>query len=218
MIWLLGLFPLIGYGIDPLSILVPFLIFSIGVSHAVQMTNAWKQKVLDGANSVQAAHGAFRDLFVPGALALLTNALGFAVIMRIEIDSVRELGITACLGVLLMIITNKMMLPILLSHMKLEASASKRAKPDTGGRHRCGGRMSAVAKRGPALAVFAVWLLLLGIGTLQSRQMTVGDIGNGAPELREDSRYNQRQRRHRSQLRDRRGRAHRRRRGTWIRG
>lgn len=46
--WLLGLLPLLGYGIDPMSILVPFLIFSIGVSHAVQMTNAWKQEVVQG--------------------------------------------------------------------------------------------------------------------------------------------------------------------------
>jgi hypothetical protein len=27
VIWLLGILPLIGYGIDPMSILVPFLIF-----------------------------------------------------------------------------------------------------------------------------------------------------------------------------------------------
>ena len=39
VVWLLGVLPLIGMGIDPMSILVPFLIFSIGVSHAVQMTN-----------------------------------------------------------------------------------------------------------------------------------------------------------------------------------
>ena len=48
VVWLLGILPLIGYGIDPMSILVPFLIFSIAVSHAVQMTNAWKQDVLAG--------------------------------------------------------------------------------------------------------------------------------------------------------------------------
>src|SRR5204863_9499421 len=39
VIWLIGILPLIGFGVDPMSILVPFLIFSIGVSHAVQMTN-----------------------------------------------------------------------------------------------------------------------------------------------------------------------------------
>ena len=112
VVWLLGLLPLIGFGIDPMSILVPFLIFSIGVSHAVQMTNAWKQEVLAGLPPEQAAESAFRKLAIPGSVALLTNALGFMVIMLIDIPIVHELGVTACLGVLLMIATNKMLLPI----------------------------------------------------------------------------------------------------------
>ena len=46
---------------------------------------------------------AFRNLAIPGTVALLTNALGFMVIMLIDIPIVHELGVTACLGVLLMI-------------------------------------------------------------------------------------------------------------------
>ncbi|MDI7047332.1 hypothetical protein QMN58_27945, partial [Escherichia coli] len=99
VVWLLGALPVLGLGIDPMSILVPFLIFSIGVSHAVQMTNAWKQALVAGMSSTDAARDAFRKLFVPGTVALLTNALGFMVIMRIQIEIVRELGVTACLGV-----------------------------------------------------------------------------------------------------------------------
>jgi predicted RND superfamily exporter protein len=189
VIWLLGLLPMIGFGIDPMSILVPFLIFSIGVSHAVQMTNAWKLEVLAGADSLTAAHTCFRRIFVPGALALLANALGFAVIMRIQIDSVRELGIMACLGVLLMIVTNKMMLPILLSNMRLEDSA-RRAGVAVGGRHRFWWALSAVTRPGPALLVIGVSLSLLAVGVVESRKLVVGDIGSGAPELRDGSRYN----------------------------
>jgi len=48
VVWLLGLLPVLGLTLDPMSILVPFLIFSIGVSHAVQMTNAWKLEALRG--------------------------------------------------------------------------------------------------------------------------------------------------------------------------
>jgi len=55
VIWLLGLLPVFGLGLDPMSILVPFLIFSIAVSHAVQMTNAWKLETLHGADGVTAS-------------------------------------------------------------------------------------------------------------------------------------------------------------------
>ena len=191
VVWLLGLLPLLGLGIDPMSILVPFLIFSIGVSHAVQMTNAWKQDVLAGSSAVQAAHGAFCKIFIPGSLALLMNALGFGVIMLIDIPIVHELGVTACIGVMLMIITNKLMLPIILSYLKLEPSALARGLKAVGGRHALWWRLSALAEPKPALSVFVISLLLLGVGAYKARDLAVGDIGVGAPELRADSRYNQ---------------------------
>ncbi len=191
VIWLLGLLPLLGLGIDPMSILVPFLIFSIGVSHAVQMTNAWKQQVLAGIDSVRAAKAAFSTIFIPGALALLMNALGFGVIMLIDIPIVHELGITACIGVMLMIITNKIMLPLIIAHVHLEPRLMTARARLNEQRHPLWWRLSALATPGPALWVFAVSLILLAAGAYKARDLATGDIGTGAPELRADSRYNQ---------------------------
>lgn len=191
VVWLLGLLPLLGLGIDPMSVLVPFLIFSIGVSHAVQMTNAWKQDVLAGSSSLQAARSAFCKIFIPGSLALLMNALGFAVIMLIDIPIVHELGVTACMGVMLMIITNKMMLPLIISHLSLGSSARAARPTHDTARHPLWWRLSALAEPRPALVVFAISLVLLGFGVFKARELAVGDIGPGAPELRADSRYNQ---------------------------
>lgn len=172
-----------------MSILVPFLIFSIGVSHAVQMTNAWKHEVALGRSSKQASENAFRMLAIPGTLALLMNALGFAVIMMIDIPVVHELGVTACLGVSLMIVTNKAILPIILSHLKLEKVAQER-DPATEGRHPLWWWVSSFAERRMATAAVLASLILLGFGTYKARDLLTGDIGSGAPELRETSRYN----------------------------
>ncbi|CAG2137349.1 hypothetical protein LMG31506_01826 [Cupriavidus yeoncheonensis] len=191
VVWLLGALPMLGLGIDPMSILVPFLIFSIGVSHAVQMTNAWKQALVAGLDPVDAARDAFRKLFLPGTVALLTNALGFMVIMRIRIEIVRELGVTACLGVLLMILTNKVFLPILLSYTSIEAGALAHARRrETAGGGRRWAWFAAFARPVPAAAVLLAALALLACGTLESRKLEIGDIGAGAPELRSTSRYN----------------------------
>lgn len=201
VVWLLGILPIIGFGIDPMSVLVPFLIFSIGVSHAVQMTNAWKLDVAGGMPARQAAENAFRKLAIPGTLALLTNALGFMVIMLIDIPIVHELGVTASLGVLLMIVTNKMMLPIVLSHLRAPpATVQPRSAHGVAGAQTAQGThdaprgkwwtVSALALPRPALATLAIALVLLGFGTVYSRHLQIGDIGSGAPELRADSRYN----------------------------
>ncbi|MDP3031852.1 MAG: MMPL family transporter [Rhodocyclaceae bacterium] len=190
VIWLLGLLPLLGFGIDPLSILVPFLIFSIGVSHAVQMTNAWQIEVLNGVDGLAAAHNAFLKLFMPGAMALLANALGFIVILYIQIDIVRELAITASLGVALMIVTNKMLLTILLSWMSLSPAEIKRASGKKRGGDRLWMSLKGFAEPRLAVRVLLLAALLLAAATWMARDLRTGDLGKGIPELHDNSRYN----------------------------
>ncbi|HET9653180.1 MAG TPA: hypothetical protein VFP36_13355, partial [Usitatibacter sp.] len=190
VLWLLGTLPLLGFGIDPLSILVPFLIFSIGVSHAVQMTKTWEREVVSGTDSLTAARRAFAKLFIPGTLALLTNVLGFAVIMLIPIDIVRELGITASLGVGWMIITNKMLLPILLSYLKMSKTAlASEAYQESRADRLWRAAARNVEPRRAGITV-AIALAVLAAGLFQAHKLKVGDYGIGVPELRPDSRYN----------------------------
>jgi len=112
------------------------------------------------------------------------------VILYIEIDMVRELAITASLGVALMIVTNKMLLTILLSWMNLSPSERQRSA----GRKNSGDWLWVWLKRAAAprsaLVILVVAAVLLAIGTWQSRDLRTGDLGKGIPELHDDSRYN----------------------------
>jgi uncharacterized protein len=190
VVWLMGLLPLMGLGLDPLSILVPFLIFSIGVSHAVQMTNAWKLETLTGADGVTASRNSFLKLFVPGATALLANALGFMVIAVVDIEIVRELALTATIGVTVMIMTNKVLLPILLSYMKISAASAQKLR----GKETAGDwlweRLGPLATRRGALLPIGIALLLTAGALYETRNLLIGDSSKGVPELRADSRYN----------------------------
>jgi predicted RND superfamily exporter protein len=191
VIWLLGLLPVFGLGLDPMSILVPFLIFSIAVSHAVQMTNAWKLETLHGADGITASTHSFQKLFIPGAMALLANALGFMVIAFVDIEIVRELAYTATIGVTVMIITNKMLLPILLSYYKFTPEqASKLAGKETAGDW-LWERIGPLATKRVAWVPIALGVALLVFGISQARHLHIGDLGKGVPELRPESRYNQ---------------------------
>ncbi|MFB0911616.1 MAG: MMPL family transporter, partial [Glaciecola sp.] len=77
VIWQLGLLTLLGFGLDPMSILVPFLVFAIGVSHGVQMINAVSKKVSTGMDVKLASQYAFKTLLIPGGIALLSDTVGF---------------------------------------------------------------------------------------------------------------------------------------------
>ena len=110
--------------------------------------------------------------------------------MLIPIDIVRELGITASLGVGWMILTNKVLLPILLSHLSVSSKllAGEAYQESLAGRIWRAASRSVERRR--ATAVIATALVVLAAGLLQARHLKVGDYGIGVPELRPDSRYN----------------------------
>ncbi len=192
VIWQLGLVKLIGYGVDPLSIMVPFLVLSIGVSHAVQMTNAWRLGVAEGLDSKAAARQAFNRLFIPGATALVANAAGFAVITVIDIAIIRELGITASIGVAVMLITNKFMLPVMLSYLQLSPAELARSHAPEKSTDGAGRRWLAAGARKPvSIVILLIGAVLLVVGIAERRGLTIGDAEAGAPEFWPDSRYNQ---------------------------
>ena len=82
VIWQLGLLTLLGFGLDPMSILVPFLVFAIGISHGVQMINSVGKEVIAGSSSQAAAQTAFRTLLIPGGVALLSDTIGFMTLLQ----------------------------------------------------------------------------------------------------------------------------------------
>ena len=190
VVWLLGILPLLGFGIDPMSILLPFLIFAIGVSHGVQMTHAWRLGVIEGATGLESARGAFMRLLLPGAMALTTTAVGFLVIMRIEIDMVRELALTAGLGVALILLTNMLLLTVLLSYVRMSEAELARGRAAEHKNDWLWLRLQTLARPGAATIVVLVAALLLGAATWKARDLRTGDLGHGVPELHEDSRYN----------------------------
>jgi hypothetical protein len=117
--------------------------------------------------------------------------LGFAVIMLIPIDIVRELGITASLGVAWMIITNKMLLPILLSYLTLSPRAIGGQARQEDRADRLWRLCAGCVQRKKATAIVAVSAVVLVVGLFGAHQLKVGDYGIGVPELRPESRYNQ---------------------------
>src|SRR5258708_16900872 len=110
--------------------------------------------------------------------------------MLSPIDRGRGLGITASLGVAWMIITNKMLLPIMLSHLTLSKTAAQKEAYQESKAHRIWHAASQCVARKRATVIIAIALAILAIGLSQADKLKVGDYGIGVPELRPDSRYN----------------------------
>ena len=210
VVWMLGALKLMGFGIDPMNMLTPFLIFAIAVSHGEQMINRFRGEIFfggleegtveelrarakDAVEPLEAARLSFRMLLVPGTVALIAGCIGFGAIMIIPIDMVRELAITATVGVALTILTDLVLLPVLLSYTRLRNLERKRefrlrqlTRFD-----KIWAALSRLSKPGPAALVILVGAVVWFFAWQHGNKVMIGDAQKGVAELRPDARYNQ---------------------------
>ncbi|HPA01321.1 MAG TPA: MMPL family transporter [Chiayiivirga sp.] len=208
VVWMLGALRLMGFGIDPMNMLTPFLIFAIAVSHGEQMINRFRGELFfggledgtveelrrrEGVDSLTAARAAFRMLLVPGAVALIAGCIGFATILMIPIRIIFELAITATVGVALTLLTDLILLPVLLSYTRLRNMTRKREY-----RLRQLTRFDVVwafltrfSKSAPAALIILLGATVWWFAESHGDKVMVGDAQEGVAELRPEARYNQ---------------------------
>jgi predicted RND superfamily exporter protein len=190
VVWQFAVIHLLGFGLDPLAILVPFLVFAIGVSHGVQQINLISKQVCAGADSMTAARTSFRGLLVPGSMALITDLIGFGTLILIPIAMIQELGITAMIGVAFKIITNLIMLPVLASFFTFDEGYVARETRARMGREKLLRHLGRLAEPKYAVRTTIAFAVLFVVAIWQSQGRHVGDLHPGAPELRPESTYN----------------------------
>ena len=190
VIWQLGLLHTLGFGLDPYSMLVPFLVFAIGISHGVQIINNIAVRFFFGAGSFWSARRAFRALYIPGLVALVSDGIGFLTLMVIEIPVIQELAMTASIGVAVLIFTNLILMPVLISFTGLSNVCVRYLQRKRENPSKLWPFLANFAKPPFAPVVIVVAIALFGVGLYGSKDLRIGDLDAGAPELRPNSRYN----------------------------
>ncbi len=188
--WQLGILKLLGYGLDPYSVLVPFLVFAIGISHGVQVVNAMALEGGKGFDPLTSARLAFRMLYIPGIVALVSDAFGFLTLLMIEIDVIRDLAVAAGIGVAVIIVTNLVLHPVIMSYIGISKGGINHVQNHQDKADRKWRLMSYFAHPGVAPISLFIAVVGLGAGLYFAQDLEVGDLDEGAPELREDSQYN----------------------------
>lgn len=190
LVWQFGALHLLGYGLDPLAVLVPFLVFAIGVSHGIQQINFIVREISHGKSCSDACRASFTGLLIPGVLALITAFVSFVTLILIPIPMVRELAITASLGVGFKIVTNLVLLPVAASYFNIGKAYADRAMLQ---RERRAGWLRTLARvavpRNAAITLAVVGVVFV-TAVWESRDRVVGSLQPGASELRADSRFN----------------------------
>lgn len=190
VVWQLGALGWLNMTIDLYSVLVPFLVFAIGISHGVQIINGIAIEAGKGTDKLTAARRAFRALYAPGMLALLSDGMGFLTLLFIDIGVIRELAIAAGIGVAIIIVTNLVLLPIILSYVGISDSGIRNAQKGEESDSALWRVLSKFAS--PKVAPFPIIVAILMVvgASIVRTDLQIGDLDKGAPELRPESRYN----------------------------
>lgn len=190
-IWALGSAQLLGFNLDPLVIVIAFLITARAISHSVQLVTRFDDELARGAESTTAAaQASMLQLFKPGVLGVMTDAGCIMVVMLTPIPLLEKVAVIGTIWVLTIILTACVLTPVLLSWIK---------KPE-GYVH--GLDLSAVIQRVLSLcihiatsrwrfAMLSMAVLTFVVSGLYATKIQVGDAEPGSPILWPDSTYNQ---------------------------
>lgn len=186
-----GMIYTLGYGLDPYSMLVPFLVFAIGVSHAVQLINGIKHRAMLGDNKFDSARFSFRVLYSAALCALITDGIGFGILYVIRIGVLQDISVGAAIGFPLLIIAVLVAMPLLMSYIgPSRKSVERQRQEEEGHDHPFWRTLSIFTTRNGAMVLLIVVAISVAVGYGYRRNLQIGDLDPGAPELRPDSRYN----------------------------
>lgn len=191
IVWQFGTLSLMGYGLDPFAMLMPFLVFSIGVSHGIQQIHAITREIAAGKSTEEASRTAFRVLLIPGILALLTALVSFVSLVLIPVPAVQELGIAAAVGISYKIVTNLILLPLVVSFCSFSRTFAEHSLASHETRGGWAHRLAILAQGRTVYLTLSIGLAVFALALWQSEDRQVGSLQPGSTVLRPDARYNQ---------------------------
>ena len=189
--WGLAFVSIIGFSLDPLILVMPFLITARAVSHAIQMHDRYYEEFeRHDWNQRKAIVAAFAELFVPTFSGIATDALGVLVIILVPIVMLRNLAIVASWWILAITVAELLLNPIVYYYLRAPDPEVVMAREK--GWYKAfinrvtDWNLSSVGK----VTTLVFWLALFAVGLFLMRGLIVGDPTSASPLVWEDSPYN----------------------------
>ena len=88
-----------GKSIDVMTIVLPTIIFVVGISDVVHILSRYYEELRRGASQFQGIQAAFKEVGLATFLTTLTTAVGFLTLMSSSVVPIRDFGIYAAAGV-----------------------------------------------------------------------------------------------------------------------
>ncbi len=185
--WGLGIISLFGYNLDPLGLVIPFLISARAMSHGIQIVERYYVELANYDNPTLAARHTFESLFRPGSLGVISDAIGLILIAVGSIPLNTKLAYYSTLWALSIIVTILMGVPVLLSTLPKPKNIVMKPNALRVVGLACAKLLS--AEKSPKV-VLSIAGILIVIGFYCCSLVKIGEAEPGSPILYRDHDYN----------------------------
>ncbi len=124
-VWILATMALAGKPLDILMVLLPTIMFVVGMSDVVHILTKYLEQLRLRKTKMQAIRTTFREVGLATFLTSLTTAVGFFTLMTASIRPIREFGLYTGIGVFMAFIAAFTLMPSALLLMKKPVVARK---------------------------------------------------------------------------------------------
>jgi predicted RND superfamily exporter protein len=190
-VWGLGFVYLIGLSLDPLILVMPFIITARAVSHAIQMHDRYYEEYeRHNWDKRKAVVAAFAELFVPTTSAIVTDAFGVLVIVLVPVIVLQKLAIVSSFWILAITVAELLLNPVVYYYLRAPDPDIVQAR-DRGAYKRVVERCSdwILSSSGRAISC-TFWVIMLAIGLFFTRGLEIGDPTVASPLVWANSPYN----------------------------
>lgn len=189
--WGLGFVYLIGLALDPLMLVLPFLITARAVSHAIQMHDRYYEEFEKcGWNKRRAIIASFAELFVPTFSGVVTDALGVLVILLVPVIMLQKLAITASWWILAITVSEMLLNPIVYYYLKAPEPELVMLRERGAFRYYTEKFVEKLLSPWGKRITVVGWAIAMSIAFYTATGITIGDSTVASPLVFEDSPYN----------------------------
>lgn len=114
ILWQVGLMTALGKPLGILTMLLPTILFVVGMSDVVHILECYLEEIRNGVPRIRAIAVTYHETGLPTLLTAVTSGIGFATLGTASIPPLQEFGVYTALGVLLAFCLAFALLPALL--------------------------------------------------------------------------------------------------------
>lgn len=197
-IWGVGLYGMMGYAIDPLLFVIPFLICADAIRHGFQVTMRFIEEQAKTGRRKEAAVVTIQSLLLPASVSLITDVMGAFFLIFSPMPLLQKMAIVASFWIFSILIGVLVLGPILLSYFPVSEKAIlnyRKKLENPGFVNRIFDKIMLIFARlpkykGASGAVIVVLFIILIVTTFLGLKVEIGDVRPGSPILWQDSTYN----------------------------